>query len=328
MLESDADSVPPQVRKQTELNRPTELNEPVLDIIVIGARAEEQAAIREELSAHSDEAETRLLIDKMKSYEGIPVHAVRANGSEREYISVGVLECSEMGNIAAAINSAYAICRYRPSLVIFSGIAGALDIKKIRVGDVMLPRSITTRDFQKLKASGDAYSSLSKSEKMEAFEVSNSKLSTFTRTVDVSERGRRLLSQIKLDVLEAELEKIQVPQHWARDYGIPMRSPSVVREEVSFSWSNVLSSEPYVNFLKDRIGAAWTSVEMESYGFLRAVEKVRAIYATDGIVVRSISDFATHKELTDKDPQWRSLALRNMAIATRFIIQEVFPIAY
>ena len=315
-------------RKPTELAKAPDLLEPVLDVVILGARLEEQGAIRDELRRNSDEGETRVLQERMKSYEGIPVHALKDLVDTSKTISVGVLECSEMGNLAAAINCAYAICRYRPSLIIFSGIAGALDTKKLRIGDVILPRSITTREFQKLKTGPAAYSTLSETEKMETLEFANAKLSTDTRTIDVSERARRLLSNIPPEQLEAQLLKNQMPESWGATYGVPMRSPHIVQEEAAFSWSKVLSNGPYVKFLKEHIGGAWTSVEMESYGFLRAVEKIRPIYSSDGIVVRSISDFAQHKELSDSDPQWRELALRNMAIATRYIIQSSFSLVY
>ncbi len=101
----------------------------------------------------------------------------------------------------------------------------------------------------------------------------------------------------------------------------------MILEEEAFSWNSVLSNKEYVEFLKELLGAAWTSVEMESYGFLRAVERVGPIYNTDGIVVRSISDYASFKSMSS-EPYWRDLALKNMAIATRFVLQQGFPKVY
>ncbi|WP_323572190.1 MULTISPECIES: hypothetical protein [unclassified Rhizobium] len=316
----------------TRLRRPADLKEPVLDIVVLGARLEEQEALQKEFERHADQVATQQLEDRMKAalYDGLPVYAMKdlSSSSGGKTISVGVIECTDMGNVAAAINTAYAICEYRPSLIIFSGIAGALDSGNIRIGDVIFPRTIVTRDFNKLKSFEGEFDALEDSDKNESLSHLKAKLHSYQRTVSISERAKKVLTRIQSDTVNSELRNENIPAEWLREFAIPARAPHVIHEEAAFSWNAVLSNEPYVRFLKKHIGNAWTSVEMESYGFLSAVERVKNIFHTDGLVIRAISDFAQHKDLSRSDPKWRKLGLANMAIATRCVIERAFSRVY
>lgn len=303
-----------------------------MDVVVLGARLEEREALQREFEQHADPIGSQAVENRLKDalYDGIPVFALKDRSSRTGTgtISVGVIECSEMGNVAAAINTAYAICEYRPSLIIFSGIAGALDSGNMRIGDVIFPRTIVTRDFNKLKSFEGDFDALGEADKTESLSYLKAKLHTYQRNIDISSRAKRVLSAMQSTLVNDELRNETIPAEWVREFKIPSRAPKVVNEEAAFCWNAVLSNEPYVRFLKDQINNAWTSVEMESYGFLRAVERVKDIFHTDGLVVRAISDFAQHKELSRSDTKWRQLGLSNMAIATRCLIERAFSKVY
>lgn len=265
----------------------------------------------------------------MKGAASFPVFSIPSKsnraGSIPSHVSVGVMECAEMGNVSAAINTAFAICRHEPKLIIFSGIAGSLDSATFRIGDVVFPRRVQTRYFQKFKTFSEKYADIHAADRFELIESVNGRLITNPDSIDVLYGGRTLLSHIVKKDLEREIEDIPIPEEWHTEYGVSNTRTKFVLAEETFCWEHVLSNKEYVKFLKGKIAGAWTTVDMESYGFLRAVAKLRESgFAVDGIVVRSVSDFAEFKELSDSDRKWRDLGLRNMAIATRYVIESVF----
>lgn len=309
----------------------TEFNSAEIEIIILGARAQEANAIIEELEKYSDHNETAVLRSRIKGPgSGLPVFAlpiVDPRASDPKVVSVGVIECSDMGNVLSAINTAYAVCRFTPTLAIFSGIAGSLDSERYRIGDVIFPRSIKVREFQKLKTFREDYSNFNAQQKTELLEHVRGRLEASEDRVVVTENAKNFLIQAnaRRKSLEQELQQAEIPADWTANNKCAARPAAVLLEESSFSWNKVLSNAAYVGYLKGQINNACTTVDMESYGFLKAILKLReANYPTHGIVIRSVSDYAQFKELTDADPKWRNLALTNMAIATRFVIQNVF----
>jgi nucleoside phosphorylase len=307
----------------------TTLSSPKLDIVVLGARTEEKNHLVQELDRVADQSESDKLRKRIKaSHSVLPAFAIKDGTSTTDlFISVGVMECSDMGNVTAAINTAYVISEYEPNLLIFSGIAGSLEASRIRIGDVIFPRSIRTRYFQKLKRYNGNYASASLQDKAEVLEGVKGKLMTFDRTVEATMRGRQLLSHIANKRLDVLLETADIPADWLQHHRIANRPARVVDEEFSFSWDKVLSNKDYIDYIRPLIGNSCTVVDMESYGFLSAVHKLRSAvrgYTSEAVVIRAVSDFAEHKELSDQDARWRTLGLRNMAIATRYVIQEVY----
>lgn len=317
----------------------TELKSTKLDIVVLGARTEEKSSIAAELEKAKDSASTDALRKRLRgSGARLPAYSVAdLTPGKNQPLSVGLVECADMGNVAAAINTAHVILQHEPTLVIFSGIAGSMNSKKIRVGDVLFPRSIRTRYFQKLKVYGGDHLRAGAVERAEILESIKGQLMSFDRTISVSGAAKDLLSHIDSARLKQLLADVELPEDWEKSKGVSRRPVRVVDEEYSFSWDKVLSHGQYIELIRPLLGNSATIVDMESYGFLSAIEKLRGgasesisakPYATHGIVIRSVSDYAEHKELSDEDPKWRELGLKNMAIATRYVIQEVFSQAF
>lgn len=314
----------------------THLSSPFLDVVVLGARTQEKNALHLELSKASAAEPTGRLKERLrKSGASIPVFAIKdSTATDDRHISVGLLECSDMGNVASAINTAQVIVQHEPSLVIFSGIAGSLNSKKYRIGDVFFPRFVRTRYFQKLKSYSGDYMRLGAAERAEMLEQVSGQLLAFDKTISVTDTARNLLSHVSNQDLNRILQTAEIPEDWSKSHGLLGRRTQVVDEEYSFCWDKVLSNQKYIDAVRSLLGNTATIVDMESYGFLSALEKLRGSakgtnnslkrYATNGIIIRSVSDYAEYKDLSDSDPKWRDLGLSNMAIATRYVIEKVF----
>jgi len=312
----------------------TELNSPKLDIIVLGARTEEKDALDDEIGGVADQVETAALRERVKDIlcYSVPSKSPHPSGN-LSFINVGVVDCAEMGNVASSINTAYFMARYRPSLMIFSGIAGSMNSTWFRIGDVIIPKKVRTRYFQKLKTFVEEYETLPDNEKIELLSHIKGRLHPNTETVEVSQRAKRLLSHLNVKTMTPELETLQLPPEWLTAHpGLLTRRVEASAHEEIFCWDKVLSNTAYVTYLRKELGNAASAVDMESYGFLRTINKLNEVdprSVTDGIVVRAISDYAEYKDLSDdNDLRWRNLAKRNMAIATRYIIQNLFDRVY
>lgn len=307
----------------------TSLTSIKLDVVVLGARIEEKDALVKEFRAHRNKSATEELENRMKAGRSMLPCFVLNNAGRPEgtQISVGILECADMGNVAAAVNSAYAMIRYEPSLIMFSGIAGSLDAKKVRIGDVILPRKIKSRYFNKLKSSSNALDGI---EAVEYLTAVSGALSPVERDAAVTDTAGRLLSLVEPEALNSELQDIAIPDTWVANHGLLARRATYIREETAFSWGKVLSNASYIERIKGILGNSCTTVDMESFGFLRAVHRLRdesfglGGYSSHPIVVRAVSDYAQFKDLSDANPIWRSLGLQNMAIATRYIVQNLY----
>ena len=315
-----------QLRKDIEFLQPAP--RPNLDVIVLGARTEERQALQDEFEKVVDEAATEALIRSVRRMGVvIPVMSIPKIGSlsegEPPNIAVGFVECAEMGNVAAAIHTAVRALAQNPTLMVFAGIAGSLDATSYRIGDVILPRRIKFRPFHKFKTVDSKTHP-----REEEISAINGRLFGEVREAPIDPLVQQMMTHINKNALGAELKDEEVPQEWLAQYNIPKRAPKVLTEEEAFSWDKVLSNSGYVTYLRGVMHNAATTVDMESFGFLRALDQCTKsqdlAVTTRGMVVRAVSDFAEFKELSRGDERWRNLGLQNMAIATRFVVQHAF----
>lgn len=303
----------------------SEFSQAKLDVVVITARSEENEAVRRCFDRASERVEGA---DDRKIK--IPQYVFAANGSNAQRVRVGLVHCGEMGNVAAAAKTSHVIGKYHPSVAIFAGIAGALDPQDTRIGDVFIPSKVNTRFYNKLKQLNDGvYDGLLPDEKRETIFEQLCRLECHTDSIHLPSEAQTFLGMIDRHEVSSHLSDLELPDEVKKKFPKQARKPRVSHEEESFCWDKVISSKAYSEFLKGKYFRAAQFVEMESYGFLRSVKGMQeAGYATQGIVVRSISDYATDKYLTDGDSRWRDLAKENMAIATYRLITTTFPKVY
>ena len=308
-----------------------EFTAPIFDVVVLGARKAEHQALVKEFANFAVEPESDLL-SQQASDRGIYERAfsIRSGieppiGHDNKLINVGFVECSEMGNLSAAIYTAVRAASLKPALMIFAGIAGSLDCTKFRIGDVIFPRSITFRPFNKFKSKIDGETHPQE----ETIDSINACLHGEGQTELIDATVRDMMGHIDEKALSAELKSLDIPKAWCVSHDIPNRKPEGLPDEGAFSWDKVLSNSGYVKYLRQIIGNSATTVDMESFGFLKALKMCSSREGLDistrGMIVRSVSDFAEFKDLTKSDKCWRELGLDNMAIATRFAVQTAFP---
>jgi nucleoside phosphorylase len=296
------------------------INSPGLDVIVLSARKEEDEELEIELRKLSSSLFDQEEDNKIK----LPQHIFwTARGNK---LVVARHECGEMGNIPAAVHTASLIARYNPSVMIFAGIAGSLDGTKAAIGDVVIPQIVKSLSYNKLKEIADNdYRALSSAKKAEALYEGFCQLRRNTGQIPITPDAQSCLSRFNFREESKNLESIRYPSSW-NEFGVDTgRRPLILTDEESFSWDKVLSSKRFIADVVHAYVPSASIVDMESYGFLRAVASMQKTYTTNGIVVRAVSDYAFAKELTDGDLQWRNLAKRNMAITVRRLIETAIP---
>jgi nucleoside phosphorylase len=206
-----------------------------------------------------------------------------------------------------------AIRLWRPATTMLVGIAGSLDAKEIRLGDVIVPRRVF--GYTEAKAA----------------------------VVDKKERVRYRPTGHQLDCELSTLARaisMDHAKHWretARRAGLrmPKLRPKLLTEEGTagprlhlgnndcLASGNIViasrrAAKELLQIFGDDIGRTLRAVEMEAKGLCEALDRVRP--APPALVVRGISDYADEKkaalEKTSKDG-WRRYAAQN---AARFLL--------
>ncbi len=200
-------------------------------------------------------------------------------GSGPRSWTVFVIETG-MGNERAALETDRAIQALDPELVLFVGIAGGIK-DDVRLGDVIVPYKVYAYDYGK---DGDRFRS-----RPEAPEPSHR---AFQRALAI---GRD----------DAWQEVIRLPD------GVlsPTNAPRVTSKAIAAGGKVVAGQESSTaSLIREHFSDA-VAVEMEGYGFLRALH---AHPQRQALVIRGISDLVDRKEATDAEG-WQPIAAANAA---------------
>jgi nucleoside phosphorylase len=293
-----------------------------VEVVVIAARREEAYAVQSEFKKHSDASYTD---EDTRHLRDLVVHHFKIPGKS-EHLAVGHSYLEGMGNIESAARTAQLIEHYRPVLVLFVGIAGSLDPERARIGDVFLPQTVKTRFYNKIKdLTKESFKKLTADERRETFMNRCCKLDFDFQEERITAAARKLIAQIPVEHFTNSMGNEDLPTEWKERKLYLGRRAGLQMEETSFSWEKVISSNSYVKFLRTQVGRAPTCVDMESYGFLKAVNALYERPGAIGLIVRGISDYAQDKITSDGETKWRDLAKRNAAKVARMLIQEVYP---
>lgn len=192
-----------------------------------------------------------------------------------------------MGQTLAAVEVMSFLTRCQPSLVYLCGIAGSLNEKSLKIGDVVVGTAVHWQQQDKV------------------MEVDGELCDVY--------RPKKFILRNNLD----EDKSRAIETFVAETYGsnpLPGTMSSVQTGEI-FTWDYVLSSKRRTKAILETYGKA-VCVEMEAGGYMKAVErhvKVNARRSIESIVVRGISDYAGAKV---KVPESRQMASANAALVT------------
>lgn len=292
---------------------------PEIDIIIITALRPEFDALKKEF----DEFFEHFIPTNKRKTRPLRFYKVQ---SKNKTFNIALVNQAGMGNINSAAKTSYYIAKFNPLLVIFAGIAGSLKFDELRIGDIIIPSLIQNKQYNKIS---DAISNVASPEKI-SFLDGKCNLRWVNYDEEIDPAAHDLINHIDGSEINKNINKFGLPKEWEinkEPYYIN-REPAYQTEETSFSWDKVISSNEYVSHLNNTSEKMNCAVDMESFGFLKAVNNMQHNWPVSGLVVRSISDYAQFKNVCDKHPQLRKLALCNAAIAVRTIIQSTYADIY
>ena len=254
-------------------------------------------------------------------------HLFELTGRHGVKLTLLITVCGGMGHSEAALRVIQIIAKHSPSIVVFVGTAASLDPKKYQLGDVVVPIKAGYRRFEKVSERGqEDYSRLEKDSREMIFDKENL-LVPITDTISLEPDAIGYLANIhSLDVnLKAgSAESIEI-----NGVNLELRAPKLVTEVEIISCGMVVDSISYRDFLTNEVFAPILRkraiIDMESYGFLRAINMAATQgvgHSTVGFLIRGVSDYAGRKQQTETEAEgrpmeWKSLASRNAAHVTR-----------
>lgn len=259
-------------------------------------------------STSEPESESRVLIVTALTLEFLAVRAHLRDVRERELPlgmitdsgrfeagarswAVSVIEAG-MGNERAALETERAIQALDPALVLFVGIAGGMK-DDVRLGDVVVPYKVYTYDYGK---DGNRFHS-----RPEAPEPS---YRAFQRALSI---GRD----------SAWHETIRLPAGVA----LHKNAPRVSMKAIAAGGKVVAGLESRTaDLIREHFSDA-VAVEMEGYGFLRALH---AHPHRQALIIRGVSDLVDHKDATDAQG-WQPIAAANAAGFTFAFLSRFSP---
>lgn len=235
--------------------------------------------------------------------------------------SLVIRHCKSMQNTWAAAATAAMLTDYEPDVLVFIGIAAAMQPKHVRLGDVIVADSLRSRCFQKICDKSEvkddpAYSVYDGKYALRALTPSLPDIAP--RTLQLVQKGVKTIGN-SLSSPKIETEILNGVQGSSK---AAARDCEVSNEQI-FSWDLVLDSRAYRDSLVKSESKAY-ALDMESLGFYSVVEECAKLgkIVTDAIVFRGISDYAAFKAPSGTAKiDWRKVATENAAKAAREFLE-------
>ncbi|NKX45300.1 5'-methylthioadenosine/S-adenosylhomocysteine nucleosidase [Roseicyclus persicicus] len=300
----------------------------MIDALIVCARNQEVSEISKVLRQTGEATRIRAEPNTSFSFE---VYRIPSTGPRGEAI-VGIVNCGDMGNVHSAIRTAYFYNLFVPSVMVFCGIAGSLEPKKARLGDVVIPTKVYNYKHDKISdlkgAERDSAREKGFDDCIEFLADRTISLRPKRKDIGIDDSALQLLTALPRDEISDELESEDLPQELmdVEDLRVERRA-QLIREEDIFSWEMVFNSAVYRSFLKGKneLNGA-VVVDMESFGFVSAVRELRKVNGIlAGFVVRGVSDYVGYKEECDAidGERFRHMALRNAALVAIRIVRGI-----
>lgn len=254
---------------------------------------------------------------------------------------VMVSSCERMGHVDAAARTAQIVARNRPGLIIFVGTAASLKPGKIQVGDVVVPQKSVYRRYEKISEKGQAdYESRVKRENFREKFFDDNALITETDAVQMTGDENNIVAELKRSSRNVSLECGTGSEIAIDGQRYKLREPRVHVDVDILSCGMVVDSITYRDFLVERsddIVRKTDVIDMESYGFFKALQLTKDIYTCKGLMVRGISDYAGRKQqleagLEGRPEGWKETGVRNAALVVAELLASltaasVFPMS-
>lgn len=291
-------------------------------VVVLCAKLEELRAVRRVFHGEFDR-----FVEDDKNID--QVYAVGRSGSG---LTMLVSTCGKMGNMAAAIHTSRMVSLYKPEMVFFVGTAASMAPEDVQVGDVVIPRKAVYRLYEKISEEGneDYDKRMEQGSLSEKF-LENNVLCAVTDSQETSPRAQTAISGPGFDEIELQSGAVGETLEIG-DQHVTLRESKIHFDEDIFTCGMVVDSVSYREFAK-RVAAITdrklTLIDMESYGFLYAIEQLRGNHngsTAEGVMVRGVSDYAGRKRLSEELPQgWKDVSVENAARVVVDMINEIFP---
>ena len=287
---------------------------PVVGVIVLCAKPDELYVIQQ----HFDKKFTpsRALDQSMVCYDLPP------RGDAAPQVMV-VAHCVQMGNMYSASSAGFLIATLKPNLVIFVGTAGSLDPAKCGIGDVVVPDlGCTTKYFDKISELGENDPHrLATDLRPVGHDGKKYVLGRRDDQIKLTTASRAFITQMRAaegPAIEELLEHFVV--------GEKSTKAKIKFDTKIFSWDMVLDSSHYRDHLRAELDRKVFAVDMESFGFLAAIEQFQEKpynRTVSGIVVRGISDVCGDKATSDDDGR-NALAMRNASVVASELVLRAY----
>ncbi|WP_197411642.1 MULTISPECIES: 5'-methylthioadenosine/S-adenosylhomocysteine nucleosidase family protein [unclassified Sphingopyxis] len=240
-----------------------------------------------------------------------------------------VAMCPGMGDMNAAVRTTQIITLSQPTFIIFVGTAASLRPKHLQVGDVVVPNNAINRIYEKVTEEGRSdYDRLSgRKDFREQFFGANALIAN-SQTMPCSPDALGALSRVQADRLVLDSPLGKTFQLGSEEFEI--REPKLHDDVSIFSCGMVIDSVSYRDFIADLMDIVMRKVhaiDMESFGFFKSIDAVQRTpvgAASQGLMIRGISDYAGRKDETEARPDdWRGIAVKNAAIVAAQVILEL-----
>ncbi len=209
----------------------------------------------------------------------------------------------EMGIGAAGIFATTALELWKPAVVVLLGIAGSLNRKDIRLGDVVVSTDVYGYEVSSVRGR------INRFEFRKTCDVSSPALLARLRAIRNDERVYREWQNECLGALEPPLRRTARPPE--------------MHFEITASGNSVVKSTTFVKTLRQQIDPRIAAVEMEGKGLFGAVAKAGS--SAKAVMIRGISDYANgRKSSLDKASKgaWRRAATSNATRLLRRLLES------
>lgn len=290
----------------------------LVGVLILCAKPEEKSELITIVSEYYDATDSVL--------SGYPTFNLPAGDAGVEEVLI-LADCGQMANVSAASRTGYLAARFAPNLIIFVGSAGSLKPDECEKFDVVVPTlGVETMYYDKIEDAGQlgffrkAHKPSGVAE-LGAFTANKYQYSLSPRRKNISLAGHgsgyvatACAANNKGATIKTGLENAPGKE----------TVPKVHIDASIFSWDMVLASGRYRDLLVKQLDRKTTAVDMESFGFLSALEQFSAPPTSkpiSGLIVRGISDVCGDKSGSQEEGR-NALATRNAARVACHIVRD------